>query len=151
MRKGETRFTNLSEFVADPDLLAGALESSTNFESAKQYIPEGRIRTYKEYSTVFYALTTGDIDAAVADQVEGETTVSGIDFQQAINLEFIGNSLSSDQFGIIFPKDSDLVDPVNKALQDMRAQGVLEELKGIYFGAGFNVKYGDIGLGAYGQ
>ena len=151
VRKGESRFTKISEFVANPVLLIGALEDSTNLEVAKQYIPENRIRTYKEYSTVFYALTTGDIDAAIADQVEGETTVSGIDFQQAINLEFTGNSLSSDQFGIVFPKNSDLVEPVNKALQDMRAQGVLESLVARYFGTNFNVTYNDIGLGAYGQ
>ena len=151
VRKGETRFTKISEFVTNPGLLIGALEDSTNFEAAKQYVPESRIRTYKEYSTVFYALTTGNIDAAVADQVEGETTVSGIDFQQATSLEFIGNSLSSDQFGVVFPKGSDLVMPVNQALQDMRAQGVLETLIARYFGTNFNVTYSDIGLGAYGQ
>ncbi|HEY5731207.1 MAG TPA: transporter substrate-binding domain-containing protein [Anaerolineales bacterium] len=127
------------------------MDDSTNFEVAMQYVPENRIRTYKEYSTVFYALTTGDIDAAIADQVEGETTVSGIDFQQAINLEFTGNSLSSNQFGIVFPKNSDLVEPVNKALQAMRAQGVLEALVTRYFGANFNVTYNDVGLGAYGK
>jgi ABC-type amino acid transport substrate-binding protein len=96
-------------------------------------------------------LTTGDIDAAIADQVEGEVTVSGIDFQQATNLEFIGNSLSSDQFGVVFPQDSELVEAVNKALQAMRADGVLETLIKRYFGSDFNVTYNDIGLGAYGQ
>lgn len=151
VRKGESRFSNISEFLANDELLIGALAESTNFDIAKQYIPEGRIRTYKEFSTVFYALTTGDLDAAIADQVQGETTVSGADFQQAVNLEFMGNSLSSDQFGVVFPKDSDLVEPVNKALQDLRAQGVLDTLIARYFGADFNVTYNDIGLGAYGQ
>jgi polar amino acid transport system substrate-binding protein len=149
VRKGESRFSNISEFVADGALLVGALENSTNFEAAKGYVPADRIRTYKEYSTVFYALTTGDIDAAIADQVQGETTVSGIDFQQAINLEFMGNSLSSDQFGIVFPKDSDLVGPVNRTLQDIRAQGVLDQLIARYFSPTFRVTYSDIGLGAY--
>jgi ABC-type amino acid transport substrate-binding protein len=91
VRKGESRFSNIREFVANPNLVVGALEASTNLDAAKQYVPQDRIRTYKEYSTVFYALTTGDIDAAIADQVQGETSVSGIDFQQAINLEFVGN------------------------------------------------------------
>jgi polar amino acid transport system substrate-binding protein len=149
VRKGENRFSNINDFLANGDLVVGALEDSTNFEAAKQFIPENRIRTYKEYSTVFYALTTGDIDAAIADQVQGETSVSGIDFQQAINLEFMGNSLSSDQFGVVLPKDSDLVQPVNKALQDMRAQGVLDILIARYFGPYFRVTYNDIGLGAY--
>ena len=151
VRKGESRFLNISEFLANKDLVAGALAKSTNLKVAKQYIPEDRIKSYEEFSTVFYALTTGDIDAAIADQVEGETTVSGIDFQQAVNLEFIGASLSSDQFGVIFPKDSDLVEPINKALQDMRVQGVLDTLISRYFGLDFNVTYNDIGLGAYGQ
>jgi serine/threonine protein kinase len=151
VRKGETRFTNISEFLAESELVAGVLDDSTNFEIAKQFIPTERIRTYKEYSTIFYALTTGDIDAAIADQVEGEVTVSGIDFQQATNLEFIGNSLSSDQFGVVFPQDSELVEAVNQALQDMRADGVLETLIKRYFGSDFHVTYNDIGLGAYGQ
>jgi len=151
VRKGESRFSNISEFLANKDLVAGALANSTNLKVARQYVPAERIKSYQEYSTVFYALTTGDIDAAIADQVEGETTVSGIDFQQAINLEFIGTSLSSDQFGVVFPKDSDLVEPVNKALQNMRVQGVLDTLISRYFGLDFNVTYNDIGLGAYGQ
>ncbi len=151
VRKGESRFSNISEFLANTDLVAGALANSTNLTVAKQYIPEDRIKSYQEYSTVFYALTTGDIDAAIADQVEGETTVSGIEFQQAINLEFIGTSLSSDQFGVVFPKESDLVEPINKALQDLRVQGVLDKLISRYFGPNFNITYDDIGLGAYGQ
>jgi polar amino acid transport system substrate-binding protein len=151
VRKGESRFSDMSEFLANPELIAGTLENSTNFQIAKQYIPEDRIKSYQEYSTVFYALATGDIDAAIADQVEGENTVSGIEFQQAINLEFIGTSLSSDQFGVVFPKDSDLVEPINKALQDMRVQGVLDNLITRYFGLSFTVTYNDIGLGAYGQ
>ena len=150
-RKEESRFSNIIDFLANDELLVGARQDSTNFDVAKQYIPENRIKTYKEYSTLFYALSTGDIDAAIADQVQGQTTVSGIDFQQAINLEFIGNSLSSDQFGVVFPKDSELVEPINKALQDMRANGVLEALIKRYFGSDFHVTYNEIGLGAYGQ
>ena len=151
VRKAESRFSNISEFLANDELIIGALADSTNFDIAKQYIPEDRIKTYKEFSTIFYALAAGDIDAAIADQVEGEITVSGADFQQTINLEFIGTSLSSDQFGVVFPKDSDLVEPVNRALQDMRPQGVLDELIARYFGPDFNVSYDNIGLGAYGH
>jgi polar amino acid transport system substrate-binding protein len=151
VRKGESRFSNISEFLAEENLVVGALADSTNYEAAKQFIPENRIRTYREFSTVFYALTIGEIDAAVADQVEGETTVSGIEFQQAIQLEFIGASLSSDQFGVVFPKGSDLVNPVSQALRDMRIRGVFDTLVTRYFGPEFNLTYNDIGLGAYGR
>jgi serine/threonine protein kinase len=151
VRKGEDRFSNISEFLANDDLIAGALESSTNFDAAKKYIPENRIKTYKEFSSVFYALATRDIDAAIADQAPGQTTVTGIELQQAVQLEFIGTSLSSDQFGVAFPKDNDLVEAVNQALQDMRAQGILDELIVQYFGSGFNVTYNDINLGTHNQ
>jgi polar amino acid transport system substrate-binding protein len=63
----------------------------------------------------------------------------------------MGTSLSSDQFGVVFPKNSDLVEPINRALQDMRVQGVLDRLISRYFGLNFNITYDDIGLGAYGQ
>jgi ABC-type amino acid transport substrate-binding protein/predicted Ser/Thr protein kinase len=151
VRKGETRFSNINEFLANEDLTIGVQADTTNFQLISQYVPAGRIKTYKEFSLVFYALTTGEIDAAIADQVEGNETVTGIDFQQAVNLEFIGNSLSSDQFGIVLQKDSELLEPINKALQDMRASGALEAIIDRYFGSGFNITYNDIGLGAYGQ
>ncbi|HET9910181.1 MAG TPA: transporter substrate-binding domain-containing protein [Anaerolineales bacterium] len=151
VRKGESRFSNINEFLANENLIAGALEDSTNFDAAREYIPEDRVKTYKEFSTVFYALATGDIDAAIADQAPGQTTVTGIELQQAINLEFIGTSLSSDQFGVVFPKGSDLVDPINEALQNLRAQGILDELIKRYFGPGFTVTYNDIDLGTHGQ
>ena len=151
VRKGETRFANINEFLANEDLVAGALEDSTNFDAAMDFIPEDRVKTYKEFSTVFYALATGDIDTAIADQAPGQTTVTGIELQQAVNLEFIGTSLSSDQFGVVFPKNSDLVDPVNEALQSLRAQGILDELIDRYFGPGFTVTYNDIDLGTHRQ
>lgn len=151
VRKGEARFTNITDFLANEELIVGVLVDSTNFQIASQFIPAERIRTYREFSTIFYALTIGEIDAAIADQTADATTVSGIDFQQAVNLEFIGNSLSSDQFGVVFPKGSDLVEPVNRALHDMRAQGVLDTLVQRFFGSEFRVTYNDVGLGAYGQ
>jgi len=151
VRKGETRFSDIGEFHANEKLIAGALDNSTNLDAAKKYIPENRIKTYKEYSSVFYALATGDIDAAIADQVQGQTTVSGIDLQQAIKLEFIGTSLSSDQFAVVFPKGSDLVEPVNQAIQDMRIQGILDQLIARYFGPSFTVTYNDINLGVHKQ
>jgi len=151
VHKGETRFSNISEFLANEDLTVGVLEKSTNFDIAKQFIPEERIRTYAVLSTVFDALANGEVSAVIADQAEGQTTVSGIGVQRASEVEFIGNSLSSDQFGIVFAKGRDIVEAVNMALQDMRASGVLEMLIKRYFGSEFNVTYNDIGLGAYGQ
>jgi len=56
----------------------------------------------------------------------------------------VGDSLSSDQLGFIFPKGSDLVEPVNKALAVMRENGTLDELADKYFSDKFKLTYDDI-------
>jgi polar amino acid transport system substrate-binding protein len=59
--------------------------------------------------------------------------------------------MSSDQLGFIFPKGSDLVGPVNQAIEAMIGDGTLSELNTKYFGPNFAVTYDDIGPGAYGE
>jgi polar amino acid transport system substrate-binding protein len=151
VRRGETRFSNMNELAALADVKIGAQSDSTNLEIARQFLPEERIKTYNEYSVLLYALTIGEIDAAVVDNVEGQEQISGVDLADAKKLELIGPSLSSDQLGLAFQKDSDLLDPVNLALQQLRASGVLMELVNKYFGPNFTLTYDDVGLGAYGQ
>ena len=63
----------------------------------------------------------------------------------------VGDSLSSDFLGFIYPKGSDLVDPVNQALESMMADGFLADLNLKYFGPDFAITYDDIGPGAYGD
>jgi len=151
VRRDETRFSNMVELAALEGLQVGAQTESTNLEIAKQYLPENRIKTYNEYSVLLYALTIGEIDAAVVDNVEGQETPSGVSLADAKKLEIIGPSLSSDQLGLAFQKDSSLVEPVNQALKQLRANGLLVELINKYFGPGFMLTYDDVGLGAYGQ
>ena len=151
VRRGETRFSNMVELAAIDGLRVGAQSDSTNLDIAHQFLPEDRVKVYNEYSVLLYALTIGEIDAAVVDNVEGQETPSGVSLADAKKLEIIGPSLSSDQLGLAFQKDSDLVKPVNEALKQLRANGVLVELINKYFGPGFVLTYDDVGLGAYGQ
>ncbi|MCA9921142.1 MAG: hypothetical protein KC421_02155, partial [Anaerolineales bacterium] len=69
----------------------------------------------------------------------------------ADDLKLVGDSLSSDQLGFIFPPGSDLVEPINAALAELTATGMLEELAGKYFSDAFTITYDDIGEGAYGD
>ena len=52
--------------------------------------------------------------------------------------------MSSDELGFIFPKDSELVDPVNQAINAMKADGFLEEINLKYFGPSFTITYSDL-------
>jgi polar amino acid transport system substrate-binding protein len=65
--------------------------------------------------------------------------------ENADSLKLVGPSLSSDQLGFIFPKGSDLVEPVNAALLEIMGNGFLEEVNSRYFGPDFNITYDDLG------
>ncbi|MEP3668277.1 MAG: transporter substrate-binding domain-containing protein, partial [Roseibium sp.] len=51
----------------------------------------------------------------------------------------IGEPMGSEDFGFIFPKGSDLIDPFNAAIASMRADGTLDALNQTWF---FDYKIG---------
>ena len=147
VRKGEDRFSSMEEFVANEDLILGTQTGTTNYETATKYLPEDRIQAFEQFPFAVQALLSGDVDAVIIDEVAGQGYVG----ENAEQLELVGPSLSSDQLGFIFPKGSDLVEPVNEALRSMMEDGTLEELNVKYFGPSFTITYEDIGPGAYGD
>ncbi|MCA9974863.1 MAG: transporter substrate-binding domain-containing protein, partial [Anaerolineales bacterium] len=86
------------------------------------------------------ALLSGDIDVVIMDETAGQGYV-GVN---ANELKLVGESLSSDQLGFIFPKGSDLAAPINAALAEMRASGKLDELADQYFSDKFTITYDDL-------
>ena len=62
----------------------------------------------------------------------------------ADELELVGEPLQSDELGFIFPKGSDLVDPVNAALAALQADGTLDELAAKYFTDQFQITAEDL-------
>ena len=48
-------------------------------------------------------------------------------------LKIIGEPLGSEEFGFIFPKGSDLVEPINEAIASMAEDGPLEALNTKWF------------------
>jgi polar amino acid transport system substrate-binding protein len=52
--------------------------------------------------------------------------------------------MSSDELGFIFPKGSDLVEPVNMAIQILKANGFLQGVNAFYFGPDFDITYDDL-------
>ncbi len=140
VRKGETRFASIEEFVANPELAMGTQVSTTNYETAVQYLSEDRIQAFEQFPFAVQALIAGDVDAVIIDEVVG----MGYMGQNAEDLELIGPSISSDALGFAFPKGSDLVDPVNQAIKAMMADGALAALNVKFFGPEFDITYDDI-------
>jgi polar amino acid transport system substrate-binding protein len=56
----------------------------------------------------------------------------------------VGDPIKSDELGFIFPKGSELVDPVNQALDEMERSGKLAELADAYFSDKFTITYDDL-------
>jgi polar amino acid transport system substrate-binding protein len=147
VRLGEDRISSIEDIVNDPELKLGTQIGTTNYETAAKFLPEERIQAFEQFPFAVQALISGDIDAVIIDEVAGQGYLG----ENADKLDLVGPSLSSDQLAFIFPKGSELVDPVNKALAAMRSDGTLNELALKYFGPDFVLTYDDIGDGAYAE
>jgi polar amino acid transport system substrate-binding protein len=139
-RAGEDRFTNIEEFVNNPDLVIGTQTATTNLETAMDYLPDERISAFDQFPFAVQALIGGDVDAVLIDEVAGLGYIS----QNAGQIEFVGPSIASDPLGLVFPKGSELVDPFDLALQSMMDDGLMDEINERYFGTEFTLTYDDI-------
>lgn len=142
VRIDETRIESIEDIVADETLVLGTQTGTTNYETALTYLPEDRIQAFEQFPFAVQALVAGDIDAVIIDETAGQGYLGA----NADVLKLVGPSMSSDELGFIFPPGSDLVGPVNQALEAMMADGKLNELNAIYFGADFNCDYTDTGI-----
>jgi polar amino acid transport system substrate-binding protein len=152
VRLDEERFSEPEEFAADESLLMGTQSGTTNFETAVAQIFDGdendpRLLAFETFPVAVEALIAGDVDAVLIDETAGQGYV-GVNADQ---LKVVGRSLSSDELGFIFPKGSELVDPVNAALAAMEESGFLDDLAVKYFSDQFKVTYDDICAGAYAE
>ncbi len=145
VRKDEDRFDTVDAFVADESLLIGTQVGTTNYETAASIMDADRIQAFQEFGFAIEALINGDVDAVIIDETAGQGYL-GVN---AEDLKLVGESLSSDQLGFIFPKGSDLVEPFNAALAALEEDGTMAALAEKYFTDQFTVTYDDIGDGAY--
>ncbi len=139
VRLGEDRFNSIEAFK-ETDLILGTQSNTTNYETATNYLSEERISAFEQFPFAVQALLSGDVDAVIIDEVVG----MGYMGENAESLDLIGPAISSDELGFIFPLSSDLVDPVNQAIQSMMADGFLSALNVRYFGPEFDITYDDI-------
>jgi len=140
VRLDEDRFTSAEELAADESLRIGSQPGTTNYETGLALVGDDRIDAFETFPFAVQALIVGDVDAVLMDETAGQGYV-GVNSE---SIKLVGDSLSSDQLGFIFPKGSDLVEPVNAALAELEANGTLGELAAKYFTDEFTVTYDDI-------
>ncbi|MCB9423061.1 MAG: transporter substrate-binding domain-containing protein [Ardenticatenaceae bacterium] len=140
VRLDEDRIESIDDIVNNEELVLGTQTGTTNYETAVQYLPEDRIQAFEQFPFAVQALIAGDIDAVIIDEVAGQGYLG----ENADKLKLVGPSMSSDQLGFIFPKGSELVEPVNAALTELMANGFLAEVNLKYFGPEFTITYDDL-------
>jgi polar amino acid transport system substrate-binding protein len=140
VRKEEDRISSIDDIANDEGLKLGTQTGTTNYETATKFLPEERIQAFEQFPFAVQALIAGDIDAVIIDEVAGQGYLG----ENADELKLVGPSMSSDELGFIYPKGSDLVNPVNQALVAMKADGTLEDLNVKYFGPDFTITYDDL-------
>lgn len=134
VRGDEERFTDAAGFAADPELLMAAQPGTTPFYVGVYDVLDGdeanpRIQLMETFGATVQALRTGDVDMILTDGTAGSGYVEASDGA----LKIIGEPLGTEDFGFIFPKGSDLVEPINAAIASMEADGTLEALNVKWF------------------
>ncbi|MBT3339006.1 MAG: transporter substrate-binding domain-containing protein [Anaerolineae bacterium] len=140
VRADEDRIEGIQSIVDDAELKLGTQTGTTNYETALKHLDADRIEAFEQFPFAVQALLAGDIDAVIMDETAGQGYLG----ENADSLKLVGDSLSSDELGFIYPLGSDLVGPVDAALEEMMSNGFLVEVNAKYFGADFDVTYDDL-------
>lgn len=123
-RADEDRFNSLEELVANPELRLGAQVGAYNYFTSVELVGEDRVQAFDSFGFAVEALTAGDIDAMIIDNVAGMGYIGA----NADELKIVGEPLTSDTLGYAFEPGSEFVAPFNAALESMMADGTLDEL-----------------------
>jgi polar amino acid transport system substrate-binding protein len=124
VRIDEERFTEADQLAADSSLLVGTQTGTTNYDTSISLVGEERVVAYDQFGLAVQALINGDVDAVIMDNVAGIGYVGA----NPDAVKIVGEPLTSEELGFIFPLGSELRDAVNAALAEMDADGALAEL-----------------------
>ncbi|MCP3971256.1 MAG: transporter substrate-binding domain-containing protein [Rhodobacteraceae bacterium] len=134
VRGDEDRFSDAASFAADDDLLMAAQPGTTPFYVGVYDVLDGdeanpRIKLFETFGVGVQALKTGDVDLVLTDGTAGNGYVGASDGR----LKIVGEKLGTEDFGFIFPKGSDLVEPMNAAIGAMQEDGTIDALNKKWF------------------
>jgi polar amino acid transport system substrate-binding protein len=132
---------NSADDLVAADCQVASQTGTTNYDKAVELLGEDRVSPMEEFGFVIQAVIAGDNCATIIDETAGQGYVG----ENADEIKLVGESLSSDALGFIFPRGSDLVGPFNEAIAAMKADGSLEALSRKFFTDSFTITYDDIG------
>ena len=113
-----------NEDFANSDARIASQAGTTNEAAALALVGEDRVDNYGEWTIAVEALLTGDADGVAIDDVAAVAYIQ----EHPDELE-AGFSLTGGEFlAFVYPPGSDLIGPVNVALQDMLNDGSMDAI-----------------------
>ena len=105
----------------------GVQAGSTGQIKAEELHDDGQIGEMKPYRTIggaFTALEKGEVEGVIYDLSAAHKKIE----ERNGEIKFVESISTGEQYGIAFPKDSPLIDPVNQALLEIKDDGTYEKL-----------------------
>ena len=109
------------------DATVGVQLGTTGAAQAEEFQSEGtvgEVRTFDTIEDAFAALENGQVDAVINDLPVSQDRANQSDGR----LKIVETIPTGEQYGIAFPKDSELVEPVNEALAEIKEDGTYEKI-----------------------
>lgn len=100
----------------------GVQIGTTGANKANEFQQQGKIAEVRTFDTIedaFTALENGQVDAVINDLPVSQDKANTSDGR----LKVVQVIPTGEQYGIAFPKGSNLVDPVNRALEEIKRDG----------------------------
>lgn len=130
VRADEAGIKDKDSLVANTDKVVGVQLGTTNEATAIKLVGENRTKSFDTFDLPVSALMSGDVDAVIIDEV----AAVGFMNENPGKLKLAGPRITSgEHLGFVFQQGSDLIDPVNKALEAMQADGTLDQLFNKWF------------------
>jgi polar amino acid transport system substrate-binding protein len=112
------------------DLLFGFQAATTGGDYINEEIqPNDDPRQFTSLGAATQALANGQIDAFLMDVAIGAEIVK----ERGDEVDMTGQFVTEEQYGIVFEKGNSLREPVDEAIEKLRADGTLEELQAKWF------------------
>jgi ABC-type amino acid transport substrate-binding protein len=119
-----------SDILSVDDLagtVVGVQLGTTGAAQAEEYQAAGQVgevRTFDTIEDAFAALENGQVDAVINDLPVSQDRADQSDGR----LEIVETIPTGEQYGIAFPTDSELVEPTNQALEQIKQDGTYAEI-----------------------
>lgn len=103
----------------------GVVKASTYLALAQDITGDENVVTYESDVVALQDLTTGRLDAVITDKLVGFIAMD----ESGLGIKAVGDVLEQDEMGIAVQKgDTELLDAINAALEEMIADGTYEEI-----------------------